>query len=156
MVIWRSGEVAHLHVHPDMIRKATNEELGPLTRGDVPGGTCHRLEAIRELLHSGNKRQPAQLSQPTPADRRAKAQTTQLLEALPRWHALVLLEGVVPSLGRPPEMIGGEPGTVGGERALTPKELFTLVEPIQGIDGAVVCGELQLVKLGWRWVLCGG
>ena len=82
--------VAHLHVHPDMIRKATNEELGPLTRGDVPGVTCHRLEAMGELLHSGNKRQAAQLSQPTPVDRRAEAQTTQLLEALPRWHALVL------------------------------------------------------------------
>ena len=76
-----------------MIRKATNEELGPLTRGDVPGVTCHRLEAIGELLHSGNKRQPAKLSQSTPADQRAEAHTTQLLEVLPWWRALVLLEG---------------------------------------------------------------
>ena len=41
-------------------------------------------------------------------------------------------------------MIGGDPGAVGRERALPPETLVALVEPIQGVDGAVVGRELQL------------
>jgi len=98
-----------------MIREATDEELGPQTRGYVLGVARHHLELIGELLHSGNKRQLA-----------------QLLEALPWRHALVLLDGIVLGLGHPPEMVGGELDTVGGKRTLTLEELVTLVEPIQG------------------------
>jgi hypothetical protein len=47
-------------------------------------------------------------------------------------------------------MVGRKPGTVGRRRALTAKELVALVQPIQRIDGAVVCRKLKLVELGLR------
>ena len=48
-------------------------------------------------------------------------------------------------------MIGGDPGAVGRERALPPEKLVALVEPIQGVDGAVVGRELQLGE-SRRWL----
>jgi hypothetical protein len=54
----------------------------------------------------------------------------ELLEVFPGRHALVLLEGVVPCLGRTPEMVGGKPGTVRRQGVLAPEKLVALVEPI--------------------------
>ena len=85
--------------------------------------------------------------------------------------ALVLLEGVVPRLCIAAEVIRGEPGAVRRERPLSPEELLTLVEPVEGVLGAVIGGEVKLgearrclsmtavsVRLGgmeqqrgWRW-----
>ena len=48
-------------------------------------------------------------------------------------------------------MIRGDPGAVGRERALSPEKLVALVEPIQGVDGAVVGRELQLGE-SQRWL----
>uniref|UniRef100_M8BM15 Heparan-alpha-glucosaminide N-acetyltransferase n=1 Tax=Aegilops tauschii TaxID=37682 RepID=M8BM15_AEGTA len=77
--------------------------------------------------------------------RRTEAQEAQIAEALPWWHdALVLFEGVIPRLRGSSEMIQGDPGAVGLERALSLEKLVALVEPIQGVDGAVVGRELQL------------
>jgi hypothetical protein len=47
-------------------------------------------------------------------------------------------------------MVGHKPGTVGRRRALAVKELVALVQPIQRINGAVICRELELVELGLR------
>jgi hypothetical protein len=65
--------------------------------------TRHRLETISELLHDGDEGQPAKLRETAPTYRRAKAKAAELLKTIPRRHPLVLLEGVVPRLGRPPE-----------------------------------------------------
>lgn len=148
---WSSGGpgAAHLHVHPDMLWKAADEELGQLARGDVAGVTRHRREAIDELLHSGDKRQLAQLGQTASVQRWPKPVAAQPSEVIPWWHALVLLESVVPRLGRALEVVGGETSKV-GRGSVLPKELVTLVEPIQEINGAVEGGELQLVEFGRR------
>jgi hypothetical protein len=53
-----------------------------------------------------------------------------------------LVPSVVTRLSRPPKVVGGEPGAVGCQGTLTPKELVALIEPIQGINGAVVGLEL--------------
>ena len=77
------------------------------------------------------------------------------MEAIPRWHAaLVLLEGVVPCLGGPAEMVGSQPSALRRGCALPAEELVTLVEPVKRVVGAVVCGEVDLGEPGrllvWR------
>ena len=52
------------------------------------------------------------------------------------------------------EVIGGYPGAVGRNCALPPEKLVALVEPVQGVDGSVVGGELQLGEA--RRLLAGG
>lgn len=66
----------------------------------------------------------------------------ELDEALPRQHALVQLQGVVPCLGDPLQMIGGQPDVVGQERAPPTEKLLTAIEPVQGVVGAVKGGEV--------------
>jgi hypothetical protein len=67
------------------------------------------------------------------------------VEALPRRHpALVLFEGIVPRLCGATEVVGGDPRAVGRHGLLPPEKLVALVEPVQGVDGAVVGGKLQL------------
>jgi hypothetical protein len=62
------------------------------------------------------------------------------VKALPRRHpALVLLEGVVPCLCGATEVVGGDPRAVGRHGPLPPEKL---VELVQGVDGAIVGGEL--------------
>jgi hypothetical protein len=61
-----------------------------------------------------------------------------------------VLQGVVPGLRAPAELVGHKPGTVGRRRALAVKELVTLVQPIQRVNSAVVCWELELVELCLR------
>jgi hypothetical protein len=52
------------------------------------------------------------------------------------------------------EVVGGDPRAVGRQCPLPPEKLDALVEPVQGVDGAVVGGELQLGEarrlLAWR------
>jgi hypothetical protein len=78
------------------------------------------------------------------------------LETLPRWHALALLEGVVPGLGHSPEMVGGQPRMVRCQRPLAPKELLTMVEPVQRVLRAIVRGELKSVELRRRTIAIDG
>jgi hypothetical protein len=64
------------------------------------------------------------------------------VKALPRRHlALVLLEGVVPRLCGATEVVEGNPRAVGRHGPLPPEKL---VEPVQGVDGAVLGGKFQL------------
>jgi hypothetical protein len=114
------------------------------------GVACQGLEVVGKVLHCGGERQSIELSQAASADRRAKPEKTQLPETVPWRHAtLVLFEGVVPRLGSPPQVIQGQPCPFGGECALTPEKLIALVEPVQGVNGAVVRRELQFGEL-WR------
>lgn len=47
--------IAHLHIHPEVLRKTTDKELGALTRGEPLGMAHHRLKVVGELLHSRRK-----------------------------------------------------------------------------------------------------
>ena len=51
-ILW----VAQLHVHPNVIREATDEELGVLARRQVLGVACHRLEPVSEVLDRRGER----------------------------------------------------------------------------------------------------
>jgi hypothetical protein len=44
--------VSHLHIHPKVLRKTTDEELGTLTRGDPLSVARHCLKTSGKLLHS--------------------------------------------------------------------------------------------------------
>jgi hypothetical protein len=44
------------------------------------------------------------------------------------------------------EVIGGDPRAVERQCTLPPEKLVTLVVPVEGVDGAIVCGELQLAE----------
>ena len=78
--------------------------------------------------------------------RRPKLQMAQLLEALPRRAPLVLLEGEVPRLGGPTEMICRQPRIVRDRRVLAVEKLGTVIEPVERVFGAVVRRERQLVE----------
>ena len=65
--------VAQLHVHPNVIREATNEEFGALARRQVLGVACHRLEPVSEVLDRRGEREPTQLGQSAAADRGPEA-----------------------------------------------------------------------------------
>ena len=107
--------------------------------------TRQSLETVGEILDRGGEGKATELRQAASADRGPKAKEAELAEGLPRGHgALVLLEGVVPCLGGPAEVIRGEPGAVRCERPLPPEELLALVEPVEGVLGAVVGGEGEL------------
>jgi hypothetical protein len=73
----------------------------------------------------------------------------QLLETLPRWHPLALLEGLVPGLGRAVKMIRGQ-------RPQAAEELLTVAELVQRILRAVICSEVQFVELWRRAISIGG
>jgi hypothetical protein len=105
----------------------------------------HRLEAVRKLLDRGVERKAPQLGQPRAVDRRSEAKATKLLEALLGRHALVQQECVVPCLSGAGEVVGGHPRLLLHRSALAPEELFTVCEPIQRVDRAVVCREVDLV-----------
>ena len=107
----------------------------------------HRLEPVGELLDGRVPRQAPQLRRSGAANRRTEALTAQVDEALPRRHALVLLEGVVPRLSQPAEVIGRHPCSVRGRPALSPEKLLAVIEPIQGILRTIICLEVQAVSL---------
>lgn len=49
-------------------------------------------------------------------------------------------------------MIGRKPRAICGRRPLATEELLTVIEPIQGVLGAVIRGELQLVEFWRDWI----
>jgi hypothetical protein len=49
-------------------------------------------------------------------------------------------------------MIGRKPHAICGRRPLATEELLTVIEPIQGVLGAVIRGELQLVEFWRDWI----
>jgi hypothetical protein len=59
-----------------------------------------------------------------------------------------LLEGVVPRLGGPSEMVRRQPGSIRGRSVLASEELLTLVDRIERVDGAIVCRKIELVEAG--------
>ena len=96
--------------------------------------TRQSLEAVGEVLHRGGERQAAQLGQAAPADRWPETKRAQLSETIPWGHAaLVLLEGVVPCLGGPAEMVGSQPSALRCGRALSAEKLVALVEPVKRV-----------------------
>ena len=140
--------IAHLHIHPNVLGKAPDEEIGLLFGRDATCMAGHRLKAVGELLDSRLEWQAPQLRQPSTANWRSEALAAQLDEALPRRHALILLEGVVPGLRQAPEVVRRNPRSVGGRPSLAPEELLAVVEPIQGVFRAVVRCELEAMRLG--------
>jgi cob(I)alamin adenosyltransferase len=84
-----------------VVREAPHEELDLLKIVEVERMAQEGIEPLSEVLHRGSEREPAKLRQTRVVYRRAKLEMAQLLETLPRRHPLALLEGVVPSLGRP-------------------------------------------------------
>ena len=97
--------MVHLHLHPYVVGEAADEEFRPLNRGDVVDVTRKRLEALGELLHRGLKGKPTQLRKSAALYWRPETQVAEFSEPFPRRHALVLLEGVVPRLGRAPQVV---------------------------------------------------
>jgi hypothetical protein len=65
----------------------------------------HRVEVIRVVLHRREEGQASKVRQTGAMNRRPKTQIAQLLEAFLGRHTLILLEGVVPRLGRTGKMI---------------------------------------------------
>ena len=59
-----------LHVHPDVIRKAANEELGALLALHTRRVACEGLEPFGEVLDRGGEGEAAELGQATPTERR--------------------------------------------------------------------------------------
>lgn len=97
--------MVHLHLHPYVVGKAADEEFRPLNRGYTVDVTRKRLEALGELLHRGLKGKPTQLRKSAALYWRPETQVAEFPEPFPRRHALVLLEGVVPRLGRAPQVV---------------------------------------------------
>jgi hypothetical protein len=60
--------------------------------------TQHRIEAVGVVLDRRQERQPGELGQAGATNRWREAEVAELLEVVPGGHALILLEGVVPSL----------------------------------------------------------
>jgi hypothetical protein len=106
----------------------------------------HRIEAVGVVLDGGGEREASQLRQTRTANGWPELEMAELLEARPGRHPLVLLDGEVPCLGRTCQVIRRQPRPVRGEGTLTAEELLTLVDPVQGVDRAVVRRELQLVE----------
>jgi hypothetical protein len=50
-------------------------------------------------------------------------------------------------------MIGRKPRAICGWRPLATEELLTVIEPVQGVLGVVIHGELHLVEF-WRDWIC--
>jgi hypothetical protein len=65
----------------------------------------HRIEAVGVILNCRKERQPGELGQSGAMNCWPKAKIAQLLETFPGRHTLILLEGVVPYLGRTGKMI---------------------------------------------------
>ena len=57
-----------------------------------------------------------------------EAKLAQLMESLPYRHALILFKNIVPCLRHATKVVEGQPHAIGGEGALPPKKLLTLVE----------------------------
>ena len=94
-----------------------------------------------ERLHvgvEGVERQPRQISEMVRADGRAEPVVTEARELLPMRLPGVALQDVVPLLGSAMEVVRSEPNPVHRTGLLGAEELFTLVQPPQGILRAVI------------------
>jgi hypothetical protein len=141
--------VSHLNIHPNMFRQATHEQLGLLAGAEVIVGVAeHGVVALRVLLDRRGERQAGELHKERPLCRRPELHLAHGAEALPGRHPLVVLQGVVPCLSSPAEVIGHQPRAIRGQGALTAEKLLTLIEPVQRIDGAIERRKVQLVEAG--------
>jgi hypothetical protein len=91
-----------LHVHPNVLWEASHEQFRLLRVEQVAGVTQDRIEAICIFLDRRQEGKPGELGQSGATNRRPKA---KVAKAIPGWHTLILLEGVVPYLRRASEMI---------------------------------------------------
>jgi hypothetical protein len=126
--------VSHLNIHPNMFRQATHEQLGLLAGAEVIVGVAERGVVA---LHKAR-----------PLCRRPELHLAHDAEALPGRHPLVALQGVVPCLSSPAEVIGHQPRAIRGQGALAAEKLLTLIEPVQRIDDAIERRKVQLVEAG--------
>ena len=106
------------------------------------------VETLLVLLDGAVPREPCELRETVAADGWTEALVGEFLEALPRRHALVLLEGIVPGLRHPGHVVRGEPDPIGGQCTLSSEELLAMVEPVQGIIGGGVGWEVDLAEAG--------
>jgi hypothetical protein len=104
--------------------------------------------ALRVLLDRRGERQAGELREARPLCRRPELHLVHGAEALPGRHPLTALQGVVPRLSSPAEVIGRQPRAIRGQGALAAEKLLTLVEPVQRIDGAIERRKVQLVEAG--------
>jgi hypothetical protein len=123
--------VAHLHIHPNVFRQAPHEQLGLLAGAEVIVGVAeHRVVALRVLLDRRGERQAGELHKAGALCRRPELHLAYGAEALPGRHPLVALQGIVPRLSSPTEVIGRQPYAVRGQGALAAEKLLTLIEPV--------------------------
>ena len=71
------------------------------------------VEVVLVILDGALPWKSCQLREVVGADGRPEALVDELLELLPRWHALVLLEGIfVPGLSHASQVVRGEPNPI--------------------------------------------
>jgi hypothetical protein len=69
----------------------------------------HRIEAVGVVLDGRRELEPSEFRQARAAHGWTKLEMAQLLETIPSWHPLVLLDGEVPCLGRTREVVRCQP-----------------------------------------------
>ena len=95
MASWSVWGGAKLDVDADVVGQAIHEEVRLLLRRQLRHVAHHGVEALLVILDDTVPGEPYQLRETIGMDGWPKALGDELLEALPGWHALVLLEGVV-------------------------------------------------------------
>lgn len=70
----------------------------------------------------------------------------QFLEGVPIWGSVMLLVVKIPFLSVTGEMVRGQPYTITIRCLLSSEELFTMIEPIEGIVFAVIFGKFQFIE----------
>jgi hypothetical protein len=118
------------HISPDVVGEAADEEFSLLLRVELTHVAEHSVVAVGVVLYRRGEGQAGKFGQAGAPNRRPEPKGTDLLEASPRWHALVLLQGVIPSLRSALQVIRSEPSAVSNQGALAPEELLALVQPI--------------------------
>jgi hypothetical protein len=118
------------HISPDVVGEAADEEFGLLLRVELARVAEHSVEADSVVLYRRGEGQAGKFGQAGATNKRPEPKGTYLLEASPHWHALVLLQGVRPSLRSALQVIRSEPSAVSNQGALAPEELLALVQPI--------------------------
>jgi hypothetical protein len=121
------------HISPDVVGEAADEEFGLLLRVELPRVAEHSVEAVDVVLYRRGEGQASKLGQAGAVNRRPKPKGTDLLEAFPRWHAIVLLQGIIPSLRSALQVIQSGPSAVSNQGVLAPKELLALVRGQQRV-----------------------
>lgn len=92
--------MVHLDVHFDVLWKTADEEFRLLLRV-----ADNRIVAAGVLLDRGAEGQPRELGEACALSWRPKAELTQGAEAIPRLHAFILLQRVVPCLSVTTEVV---------------------------------------------------